>query len=242
MYARTAEVQMQCGWVWLGMRARTVEEPRCKECGGSGLCPHGRVKWWCKECGGTAGICTHGRRKYYCKECGGAGVCLHGRQKHSCKECGTLRKPAAAVHEASGQSQERWCRPCQHAGQRRPPCQGLRPEKKMRPVESASASATGQLCGWCLGSRGPVRAGSRYCSDACGIEWVKWSIEETKNGKKPAQHIASAVAVNSQRERSTDQQGADQQGTEFRSGIPLTNVPRMYVALRTRELVETRQG
>ena len=27
MYARTAEVQMQSGWVWLGMRARTVEEP-----------------------------------------------------------------------------------------------------------------------------------------------------------------------------------------------------------------------
>ena len=50
-------------------------------------------------------------------------------------------------------------------------------------------------------------------------------IAETKNGKKPAQHITSAVAVNSQRERDSERErSTDQQGTEFRSGILLTNV------------------
>ena len=43
---------------------------RCRECGGSSICTHGRVKSQCKECGGSA-ICTHGRRKSRCKECRG---------------------------------------------------------------------------------------------------------------------------------------------------------------------------
>ena len=43
----------------------------------------------CKECGG-AGICEHGRRRYQCKECGGKGICEHGRRRSKCKECGGL--------------------------------------------------------------------------------------------------------------------------------------------------------
>ncbi len=44
---------------------------RCKECGGSAICEHGRLKYSCKECGGS-GICEHDRRKSKCKECGGS--------------------------------------------------------------------------------------------------------------------------------------------------------------------------
>jgi hypothetical protein len=58
----------------------------CKECGGSQICEHGRIKSSCKECGG-ASICEHGRQKSYCKECGGSCICEHGRQKSKCKEC-----------------------------------------------------------------------------------------------------------------------------------------------------------
>ena len=32
----------------------------------------------CKECGGS-GICEHGRQRSQCKECGGASICEHGR-------------------------------------------------------------------------------------------------------------------------------------------------------------------
>ena len=51
----------------------------------------------CKECGG-AGLCTHGKVKYYCKECSGAGMCTHGRRKSQCKECdsGPVEPEAAA--------------------------------------------------------------------------------------------------------------------------------------------------
>jgi hypothetical protein len=59
----------------------------CTECGGSGVCPHGRQKYTCTECGGS-GVCAHGRQKRICKECGRRGTCAHGRIKGVCKECG----------------------------------------------------------------------------------------------------------------------------------------------------------
>ncbi len=60
---------------------------RCKDCGGRGICAHGRRKQTCRECGGV-GICAHGRRKQICRECGGVGICVHGRERHTCRECG----------------------------------------------------------------------------------------------------------------------------------------------------------
>ena len=49
------------------MRARSSAHV-CKECGGSQICEHGRVRYRCKECGGK-GICEHGRRRCRCKDC-----------------------------------------------------------------------------------------------------------------------------------------------------------------------------
>ena len=60
---------------------------QCKECGGKGICEHGRRRSHCKECGGT-GIYEHGRERRRCKECGGKGICEHGWQRNQCKECG----------------------------------------------------------------------------------------------------------------------------------------------------------
>ena len=59
----------------------------CKDCGGAGICPHNRRKKACKACGGSQ-ICEHNRRKSTCKECKGSCLCIHNRIKGQCKECG----------------------------------------------------------------------------------------------------------------------------------------------------------
>ena len=67
----------------------------CKECGGSAICEHGKQKAGCKECGGSS-FCVHGKRKEICKECGGSAICDHNKLKASCKECGGT---AFCVHD-----------------------------------------------------------------------------------------------------------------------------------------------
>jgi hypothetical protein len=59
----------------------------CKECGGSQICEHNKIKSRCKECGGSQ-ICEHGIYKTGCKECGGSQICEHKKHKSRCKECG----------------------------------------------------------------------------------------------------------------------------------------------------------
>ena len=77
----------------------------CKECGGSGICEHGRRRSHCKECGGSS-ICEHGRRRQQVqgvrglehlrareaakqgKECGGGSICEHGRRDSSARSAG----------------------------------------------------------------------------------------------------------------------------------------------------------
>ena len=76
----------------LQMSARQ-QRSSCKECGGTGICQHGRIRSRCKECRG-ASICQHGRIRIRCKgsRCGGKRrkqyKCLHGRRRKECKECG----------------------------------------------------------------------------------------------------------------------------------------------------------
>ena len=147
---------------WGGhMRAWTGEACICKDCGGTGICPHGRVKSHCKECGWVS-ICPHGRWKYECKDCGGAGICAHGRVKRRCKECdgaGICAHQAAVRDcEASGQSRERWCRPCLYAGTGSKDCQGLQPDKRWkkdvpsRVGVSESDRTTVRMVSWFAGS------------------------------------------------------------------------------------------
>ena len=52
----------------------------------TGKCPHGRQRYYCKDCGGK-GICEHGRQRSRCKECGGASICEHSHVRYRCKEC-----------------------------------------------------------------------------------------------------------------------------------------------------------
>ena len=81
----------------------------CKECGGPGLCSHGRRKRVCKECGGKL-ICSHGRQKYSCKECGGSSICPHGRRRQTCKECGGS---SICIHGKDRRCCKE-CSPCPH--------------------------------------------------------------------------------------------------------------------------------
>ena len=50
------------------------------------ICEHGRLRTFCKECGG-AGLCEHGRYRGRCKECRSGMVCEHGLPHTTCKEC-----------------------------------------------------------------------------------------------------------------------------------------------------------
>ena len=43
----------------------------------------------CRDCGGTS-VCEHGRRRHQCCECGGASVCKHGRRRQQCRDCGNF--------------------------------------------------------------------------------------------------------------------------------------------------------
>jgi hypothetical protein len=60
---------------------------RCRDCGGSQICPHNKVRYECRECGGGA-YCEHGKTKMYCRPCGGSGLCEHDKLKNICKQCG----------------------------------------------------------------------------------------------------------------------------------------------------------
>ena len=87
----------------------------CKDCGGSSICPHRRQKGQCKECGGSS-ICPHGRQKSYCKDCGGSSICPHGRIKSGCKECGgsalCKRGSAQAKRNLDDDEQKDQCKDC----------------------------------------------------------------------------------------------------------------------------------
>ena len=59
-------------------------------------CPHGRwARTRCKDCGGS-GLCEHGRRHSQCKECGGGNVCEHARAAAAAASASTDGSAAGA--------------------------------------------------------------------------------------------------------------------------------------------------
>lgn len=58
----------------------------CKHCGGSAICEHKRRKVHCRLCHGNL-MCLHGRRKSHCRDCHGSQVCTHGLQRLLCLDC-----------------------------------------------------------------------------------------------------------------------------------------------------------
>jgi len=67
----------------------------CIDCGGKGICSHGKSRFRCKECGGgKRKQCPRGRQPYCCKNCGGKGICSHGKQRSKCKVCKKAKEAA----------------------------------------------------------------------------------------------------------------------------------------------------
>jgi len=58
----------------------------CKDCVGSAICVHGRQRTACKNCKGSK-LCSHGKEKRLCGDCTGASICQHNKEKKSCAEC-----------------------------------------------------------------------------------------------------------------------------------------------------------
>ena len=58
----------------------------CKECGGSQICDHNKRKEECKVCVGSQ-ICEHNKRKKNCKDCKGSQICEHNKHKSACRKC-----------------------------------------------------------------------------------------------------------------------------------------------------------
>lgn len=54
-------------------------------------CEHGKVSYYCLQCGG-AGICCHQKIKSGCSICKGSGYCIHGKVKQNCDMCGASSK------------------------------------------------------------------------------------------------------------------------------------------------------
>lgn len=77
-------------------RAHYIRIDKCRECGGAGLCAHGKYKSDCYACGGTS-MCVHGRKKCTCWQCAPregifCATCAHtrlseGRKKRGVRIC-----------------------------------------------------------------------------------------------------------------------------------------------------------
>ena len=75
-----------------------VEHERCTKCHcwrlpASYLNAKGRKLKTCTQCRDRAtqyrarSKCEHGRKKYTCRQCDGSAFCEHGKQKHTCRQC-----------------------------------------------------------------------------------------------------------------------------------------------------------
>lgn len=58
----------------------------CKDCGGKGICEHNKRRYTCRDCHGT-GVCHHNRIRSKCRDCKGSEICEHGRSRYKCKGC-----------------------------------------------------------------------------------------------------------------------------------------------------------
>ena len=74
-----------------GMCVHLRQRSNCKQCS-KNVCPHNKVKHFCKDCGGCA-YCEHGKAKQVCRQCkllkqGGGSICEHDKIRTNCKDCG----------------------------------------------------------------------------------------------------------------------------------------------------------
>ncbi len=119
----------------------------CKSCGGCAFCEHGNVKSCCRKCKalnkGGGSICEHDRIRSSCKDCGGSSICLHGKSKSKCRLCG-----GSAL--CSHGREKHFCKDCKGAGV----------------CEHGTQSRTCKICkggAWCTHNK--LKA---QCRECCG--------------------------------------------------------------------------
>jgi hypothetical protein len=80
--------------------------PACCHVGqaGASICPHGRMRYYCAQCGGP-GMCEHGRQRRVCKEgCGGQALCVPPEEKVRLQGLQGPRPGAGAAASGAGGS------------------------------------------------------------------------------------------------------------------------------------------
>ncbi|CEO98606.1 hypothetical protein PBRA_006720 [Plasmodiophora brassicae] len=112
----------------------------CRDCGGAGICPHGRIRSRCKECGGSA-FCEHGTRRARCKQCKGASICEHLQRRSRCKLCGGS---SICIHGRMKFSCKLCTAPCDH-GYKRSQCPKCRTTSPTNARQRAVAAHHGQV-------------------------------------------------------------------------------------------------
>jgi hypothetical protein len=58
-----------------------------RECKGPDICPHDKIKFFCRQCAPPGYYCIHDRSKSRCRECKGGSICQHDRIRSACKDC-----------------------------------------------------------------------------------------------------------------------------------------------------------
>lgn len=78
--------------------------------------------------------CPHGRQKYFCKDCGGTGICEHGRQRAWCRDCGVDTGELAAHYSEKRKGYKRDYRLRQKEKERRNSSRSPSPEDVCEPI------------------------------------------------------------------------------------------------------------
>ena len=72
---------------------------RCRDCGGSSFCMHGRQQHTCRDCGGVS-MCQHRRQQVHCRDCGNFVCQIQDcpRQDHPFSGAQSLLKHMRTMH------------------------------------------------------------------------------------------------------------------------------------------------
>ena len=80
-----------------------ARKSECKECWGSGVCEHDRIRSLCKECNGLQ-ICEHDRRRSRCKEFLGTSICPHSASRATGDRRSSMTASGASTRSAWGRA------------------------------------------------------------------------------------------------------------------------------------------
>ena len=78
----------------------------CIDCGGSNICPHGRIRRGCKEYICVAEVAARKARRNHAQYQAKSLICYHGKSFSLCKTCCELRRTCIEVNERFAQEMQ----------------------------------------------------------------------------------------------------------------------------------------